>query len=76
MEISEAYQVVLKDMIDSGCGLLVGKYDARNGSDTFMHGICTVMEWIAYHAGEEYGEEFSDVFTENMAESERRASDA
>lgn len=71
--LTKAYEMVLKDILDSGCGLMVGKYDAKNGEDSFMYGISTVMEWIAHRVSDEVGYEFSDTFTQNMIESKQRA---
>lgn len=71
--IQDAYRIVLNDILNSGCGLMVGEYDAKNGSDQFMHGISTVMEWIAYRVSEVDGDEFSDLFIKNMIASEQKA---
>ena len=71
--IQDAYRIVLNDMLNSGCGLLVGEYDARNGSEQFMHGISTVMEWIAYRVSEEDYNEFNDLFIRNLIKSEQKA---
>ena len=30
--LQDAYRMVYNDMLNSGCGLLVGQYDAKNGS--------------------------------------------
>lgn len=73
--VKDAYRIVLNDMMNSGCGLLVGKYDAKNGDEKFMHGIDVVMEWIAYRASEKRGEEFSAMFFDNMIESQEKVSD-
>ncbi len=73
--VKDAYRIVFNDMMNSECGLLVGKYDAKNGDEKFMHGINTVMEWIAYRASEKQGEEFSAMFFDNMIESQEKASD-
>ena len=54
--VKDAYRIVFNDMMNSECGLLVGKYDAKNGNKAFMYGINTVMEWIAYRASEKQGE--------------------
>lgn len=70
--IKDAYRIVLNDMMNSGCGLLVGKYDAKNGDEKFMHGIDVVMEWIAYRVSEKQGDEFSAMFLDNMIESEEK----
>lgn len=73
--VKDAYRIVLNDMMNSGCGLLVGKYDAKNGDEKFMHGIDVVMEWIAYRASEKQGDEFSAMFFDNMIESQEKVSD-
>lgn len=73
--VKDAYRIVLNDMMNSGCGLLVGKYDAKNGDEKFMHGIDVVMEWIAYRASEKQGEKFSAMFFDNMIESQEKVSD-
>lgn len=67
--IQDAYRIVLNDMMNSGCGLLVGEYDAKNGNEKYMFGISTVMEWIAYKVNEETGNDFSDLFTKNLIKS-------
>lgn len=72
-ELQDAYRKVFTDMMTSDCGLLVGRYDAMDGSDTYMHGVCMVMEWIAYRSSEEDYENFIDLFTRNMIESEEKA---
>lgn len=67
--LKEAYSRVLNDMLNSECGLLVGKYDAKNGDPAYMYGISTVMEWIAYRISDEDGDAFSAMFIKNMIES-------
>lgn len=37
--VQDAYRIVLNDMLNSDCGLLVGKYDGKNGKPDFMYGI-------------------------------------
>lgn len=70
-ELQKAYKMVLEDMIKGGCGLLVGRYDAVNGSREFMYGINTVMEYIAYNVDDETGDRISDMFVDNLIASER-----
>jgi len=67
---------MLKDLIEemSKCGMFVGKYDAKNGSEKFMHGVSAVMEYLAYEVSEEYGNAFSEKFTKNMIDSENNVS--
>lgn len=67
--LQDAYRIVFNDMTNSGCNLLLGKYDAKNGSESFMHGIATVMDWIADRSGED---DFYELFTTNMIESKHR----
>ena len=66
---------VLRNLLEKmkECNLFCGKYDAKNGSEKFMHGINTVMEYLAYQVSEEYCDEFSDMFMDNMIESEKKA---
>lgn len=71
MTEKEAFEFVLNKLME--CGLFIGEYDARNGDEHFMNGIATVMESIAYHAGDDVGDAFSDLFTKNLIESEEKA---
>ena len=71
--VQNAYRIVFNDMMNSGCGLLVGKYDAKNGNEKYMFGVDTVMEWIAYKVSEAQGDDFSELFTKNMVESQKKA---
>lgn len=71
--IQDAYRIVFNDMMNSGCGLLVGRYDAKNGNEKYMFGVDTVMEWIAYKVNETQGDDFSELFTKNMVESQKKA---
>ena len=71
--VKDAYRIVFNDMMNSGCGLLVGRYDAKNGNEKYMFGVDTVMEWIAYKVSEAQGDDFSELFTKNMVESQKKA---
>ena len=68
----EAYRVVLNDILNNGCGMFAGNYDASNGSAEFMHGILAVMEYIAYNICDEQGDDFSNMFIKNMIASEQK----
>lgn len=70
--LQDAYRMVYNDILNSGCDLLLGKYDAKNGSKELMYGIDIVMEWIAYRVSEADGDAFSDLFLKNMSESEKK----
>lgn len=71
--IREAYRIVLNDILNNGCGMFVGEYDAKNGSSQFMYGVGTVMEHIAYKVCDEQGDDFSSLFTQNLIKSEYKA---
>lgn len=65
-------QEVWKHVYDelTSCPMFCGVYDAKNGSEEFMHGIQTVMEHIAFNA--DCYDEFVETFVNNMDESERK----
>lgn len=67
MEKFEAYRIVYEDLTKDDW-LFTGKYDAENGNKHFMYGIESVMEKIAYEAGEYDG--FSERWDSNIAKSE------
>jgi hypothetical protein len=71
--LQDAYRMVYNDMLNGGCEMLVGKYDATNGSEVYMHGVNMVMEWIAYRVSDEDGDAFCELFVKNMCESEQKA---
>ena len=68
---AEAYKTVLEDLLSKNCGILHGKYDAKNGNRQFIYGVNTVMEMIAYSVDEKTGDSFSHMFLENMEKSEK-----
>lgn len=69
-----AYKIVYNDLTKpSGCGLFVGKHDARNGDMSFVNGIWTLMEYIAYKVSEKNGDKFNDLFLDNLEKSEQEA---
>lgn len=68
-----AYQLVYDDMVLKGPKLFRGHYDAKHGSNSFMYGICTVMEFIADKVSPEVYDKFSTEFVKNMNKSEERA---
>ena len=65
MSKKEAYDIVFKDFMQ--CPLFCGEYDHKNGSDKFMHGIATVGEWLSRSVSDETADEYSRMFTTNMA---------
>ena len=73
--LKEAYEIVFADLISNYGGLLVGKHDARSKtSSSFINGIWTVMEIVAYNAGGEEKQDFlNNIFIENIEKSIERA---
>ena len=51
------------------CPMFRGVYDAKHGSESFMHGIATVMEYLALKVDEDFYQEVSDIFVKNMVKS-------
>lgn len=51
------------------CPMFRGEYDAKHGSESFMYGVATVMEYLALKVSEEFYEEVSDIFVKNMVKS-------
>ena len=68
-----AYQLVYDDMVSKGPDLFKGCYDAKHGNNSFMYGICTVMEFISDKVSPEAYDKFSTDFVTNMNKSEERA---
>ena len=66
-----AYLTVFEDLIN--VPLFKGIYDAKNGKESYMHGIDVVMEFIAYNIDNSLGDTFSDIFIDNLIASEERA---
>lgn len=69
MNTKDAYRIVYNDIMNRGGGLFQGVFDAKNGKKSFMYGISTVMEFIAYEVGEKELENFQDIFFENFQKS-------
>lgn len=71
MELTTNEKLVLKKIIVEAMeevGLLRGKYDKLNGNPHFIYGINTVMEYFAYQVSDDFGEEVSNIFYNNMFE--------
>ena len=49
-----------------------GEYDAKNGSESFMYGIATVMEYLASYVDDTFYQSVSDGFTRNMVKSQEK----
>nr|DAG45813.1 MAG TPA: hypothetical protein [Caudoviricetes sp.] len=69
MTTAQAYQIVFRDIVDKDCGFLVGRFDAQHGNKSFMYGVQTTMEYLAYMAGPDAGEKFMALFEKNFLES-------
>ena len=68
MSDKEAFKRVYDNLI-KGPELFRGIYDAENGSEEYMHGISTVLEYIAQQVSEDKRAQYEDMFTKNMIES-------
>lgn len=68
----DAFYIVYKDLTKDE-GVFTGRYDVKNGSEKYMYGVCSVMEYIAYKVGEDCYDAFTDRFTKNMIESQEKA---
>jgi len=69
MDKKKAFETVFFELIK--IPMFTGIYDAKNGSGSFMNGISTVMERIAYEL--DLDDAFSDFFIENMERSRELA---
>ena len=69
-ELEKAYKAVYNDLIK--VELFRGHYDAKNGSETFVRGIGTVMENIALHVSEETANQYMQEFTNNMQDARKK----
>ena len=69
MNKEEIRQLVSKMM---ECPMFRGEYDAKNGDESFMYGIATVMESLARLVDDTFYQEVSDVFTHNMVKSQEK----
>ena len=71
--LKAAYHLVYDDIVSKGPKLFKGCYDKKHGNNSFMYGICTVMEFIADKVSPEAYDKFSTDFVTNMNKSEERA---
>lgn len=69
--LQNAYRMVFNDIMNSDVNLFQGIYNAKNGNVSFMYGIETVMEYLAYKVSEADYDNFSKLFTQNMIDSEK-----
>ena len=70
--LKAAYHLVYDDIVSKGPKLFKGFYDEKHGNNSFMNGICTVMEFIADKVSPEVYDKFSTDFVTNMNKSEER----
>ena len=72
MNRKKAYEIVFDDLkkIPLFCGRYDGKRHGSEESRKYMHGISSVMEYIAYEISEEEGDNYCDLFLANMRKSE------
>lgn len=69
MTKQDAYRIVYNDILNRDIGLFLGRFDAKNGKPEFMHGISTLMEFIALECSETDYEDFQKIWFENFQKS-------
>ena len=69
-EEKKVIQKVVNDMLE--CDLFGGTYDAKNGSESFMYGINTAIEYLAYLVSDKYRGEVCSTFIKNMIKSQEK----
>lgn len=70
MDLTKEEKDTLKNIINNiDYGILIGQYDAKNGSREFMNGIATAMEFFAYSVSEDFGSNFERNFFKNILDS-------
>ena len=69
MTKQDAYRIVYNDILNRDIGLFVGRFDAKNGKTEFMHGISTLMDFIAYESSEKDYDDFQKIWFENFQKS-------
>lgn len=75
MELTKEEKATIEKVINnmtSTSSLFNGNYDVKHGHTHFMYGIGTVMEYLAYLVSDEYGNNFSEKFTQNMIDSKKK----
>lgn len=69
MTKQEAYKIVYNDILNRDIGLFLGSFDAKNGKSEFMHGINTLMEFIAYESSKKDYDGFQKIWFDNFQKS-------
>lgn len=53
--------------------LFRGEYDAKNGKESFMHGICVLLEYLSGLVDDDFYNKVEKTFTRNMVKSKEKA---
>ncbi len=53
--------------------LFRGEYDAKNGKEEFMHGICTLLEYLSGLVDDDFYNKVEKTFIKNMVKSKEKA---
>lgn len=69
----DAYRIVYNDILNRDAKMFLGSFDAVNGTDDFMFGVATVMEFIALESSEADHESYQEIFSDNYQKSVDRA---
>ena len=67
MEKEKAFKIVYEEL--KKVPMFMGKFDAINGNENFMFGVCAVMEYITSQVNEPTYEEFSIAWVTNIFQS-------
>lgn len=63
----EEIKALIEGMCDE-CTLFRGNFDAVNGSLEYMYGISAVMTYLADMVSDEYSNDFSTMFFDNLTD--------
>lgn len=69
----DAYRIVYNDILNRDMKMFLGSFDAVNGTDDFIFGVATVMEFIALESSEADCDSYQKIFSDNFQKSVDRA---
>ena len=75
LELNKEEKQTLKKVIEYSMehvGLFRGEYDAKNGKEEFMHGICTLLEYLSDLVDYNFYETVGETFVNNMVKSKAK----
>ena len=75
LELNNEEKQTLKKVIEysmENVGLFRGEYDAENGKESFMHGICVVLEYFSDAVDTDFCEKVEGIFIKNIVKSKEK----